>query len=119
MIVLRLPEPPSANNYWTVARNRILRTSVASAYLDLVETICFIGKIRPLSGSVTIHVRWYRAKRIGDLDNRLKVVIDALKNHAFGDDVKVRRIIAEMTDDQPKQARVEIEVEPFVASEPV
>lgn len=117
-IALLLPEPPSSNAYWRIARNRMYRTKVATDYKGVVESLCFFGKVRPFPGSVDVDVHWYRAKRRGDLDNRMKVLLDALKDHAFGDDVFVRRLTAEACDDQPRRARVEVVITPYTAREP-
>jgi Holliday junction resolvase RusA-like endonuclease len=45
-----------------------------------------------------VSVIWYRAKRQGDVDNRLKPLLDALKDVAFGDDASVARLAIERID---------------------
>lgn len=116
--MLVLPEPPSSNRYWRMARGRLYRTKVATGYQGLVESLCFFGKVTGLSGAVSVDLHWYRKQRKGDLDNRIKVTLDALKGHAFGDDVLVRQITAEACDDQPRRARVEVVITPYTAREP-
>lgn len=118
MILLTLPEPPSANDYYRVAGSRVYRTKAAKDYIQDVKTRLSIARVKAIEGTVDLRIFWYRATRIGDLDNREKILIDALKRGAFGDDAKVRRIMTEMSDDEPRKARVEVQVIPFVASEP-
>lgn len=115
---LTLPEPPSANDYYRIAGGRIYRTKAAKDFVQNVKTRMSIARVQPISGSVDLRFFWYRPARIGDLDNRNKILLDALKHGAFGDDAKVRRLMCEISDDQPRRARVEVQVIPFVASEP-
>lgn len=50
-----------------------------------------------------------------DLDNALKVSIDALKGIVFADDSQVYRIVAERADPDPAGgARLEVEILPLV-----
>lgn len=118
MIRLSLPEPPSANVYWRRAGTRLHRSQEAVAYIAAVESRVRLAGVRKITGAVELRFIWYRRKRTGDLDNRVKVLQDALRHGAFGDDGKVRRLICEMSDDQPTRPRVEVLVIPFVASEP-
>lgn len=118
MIHLTLPVPPSGNRYWHLVRSRAGRThhahtAEARRYLAEVRNRCMIARVRPISGDVEVSVVWWRAKRTGDLDNRLKVLLDSLGGHAYADDAKVRRITAEMRDDDPCGARVEVVIVPF------
>ena len=41
---------------------------------------------------------WYRDRRVGDIDNRIKPLLDALKDVAFGDDAQVQRLTMERID---------------------
>lgn len=66
--------------------------------------------MKPLSGRVRVRLRFFRAARRGDLDNRLKVALDALRGIAYEDDSQVTRLEAEQAEDA-ENPRVEIEVE--------
>ena len=118
MIRLSLPEPPSANRYYRRAGLHVHRSAEAAAYIEQVKVRVRLAGIRKITGPVEVRFVWYRKKRSGDLDNRVKVTLDALQHGAFGDDGKVSRLICEMSDDQPCNPRVEVLVIPFVASEP-
>ena len=56
----------------------------------------------------------YRARRAGDLDNSLKVLLDALNGIAFEDDSQVVEIHARREED-PANPRVEVQIEPLGA----
>ncbi len=51
-------------------------------------------------GPVSVNVRVYRPARRGDLDNCLKVLLDALKGIAFVDDSQVVHIHARRYEDK-------------------
>ena len=88
-----LPEPPSANRYWRVWRGRVVKSAEARAYARAVAAIV-AGTLTPLTGAVALSVHWHRGRKSGDLDNRLKVTLDALKGLAYHDDKQVTRIEA-------------------------
>ena len=85
--VMGLPEPPSANRYWRVYRGRAVKSDAARAYVATIRRIC--AKIEPLDGPVAVQLHWWRGRKSGDLDNRLKVTLDALKGLAYHDDKQV------------------------------
>lgn len=106
---ITLPEPPSANRYWRKWRNRIVRTRAAEAYRDEVATRITISRFLRISGPVALEVRWFRSRKSGDLDNRLKVLLDALNGVAYEDDSQVVELHAYRSDDK-NNPRVEIEI---------
>lgn len=110
MIELTLPVPPSGNRYWRHVGPRVVRAEEARRYIADVSSRCAVARIKPIAGNVAVSVIWYRAKRVGDLDNRLKVLLDALSGHAYRDDAKVVRLFAEMRDTEPCNPRVEIAI---------
>ena len=96
-VALGLPEPPSANRYWRVYRNRVVRSKEATAYIAAVALIA--RHLAPFSGDVSVRINWHRTRKSGDLDNRLKVVLDALRGCAYHDDSQVVEIHATRYDD--------------------
>lgn len=101
-----LPVPPSARDYWRVWRNRAVRTKEAEAYCALVRAR-YRGKVH--RGPVALTVRWFRAAKRGDLDNRLKILGDALQGAAYLNDNQVVELHAYRHED-PTNPRVEVEV---------
>ncbi len=114
MIRLTLPEAPSANRYWRHVGAKVLRSREAINYIGAVRLVCSARKVRPIGGEVTLEVSWYRGRRSGDLDNRVKILQDALKGHAFGDDASVRRLVAERFEDKARP-RMEVTISEYQA----
>ncbi len=143
MIELTLPYPVSSNRYWRsyVPRGQTRAMTVLSdeakgykrevAYLARKQ-----GLRQPIDGRVVLTVRLYpkrpqdadkRAARdpMGwdntvqclDLDNSLKVLIDALKGIAYGDDQWIWRIDAQRMEPDG-EARVVVGVAPVVRACP-
>lgn len=112
---LVLPYPPTANLYWRVFRGRAVKSQDARRYQTTAALLATQqrssqGHPARFSGPVALTIRAFRPRRIGDLDNLLKVAIDALKGIAFADDSQVVAIRAERHDDA-KNPRLEIDVE--------
>jgi crossover junction endodeoxyribonuclease RusA len=101
-----LPFPPSANDYWTVARGRIILTAKAREYKERIRRI-LIGYL-PIEGPVIGEFRLYRPRRVGDLGNGLKVVEDALNGIAYLDDKQIDEYRVFKRFDDPKNPRVEL-----------
>lgn len=101
-MILALPYPPTANLYWRVVHGRPIKSKAAREYQTKVALLAksSLGPFsRPLEGPVTVKLSVYRPRRLGDLDNTLKVILDALKGIAFIDDSQVVHIEAHRNDD--------------------
>ncbi len=102
---LVLPYPPTANLYWRNFRGRIVKSSDARKFAHEVARRCVDSGLRlgapafPV-GFVRVSIAVYRPRKIGDLDNTLKVLLDALRGLVFTDDKQVVRIAAERRDDR-------------------
>jgi crossover junction endodeoxyribonuclease RusA len=118
-----LPYPVSANRYWrsfAVKRRGANRHSAIVALSDEARSYksecAWIAKAagaKPLSGTVELRITLVPANRVCmDLDNALKVTIDALKGIVYEDDAQVYRIVAERLAPDGK-ARLEVEALPF------
>lgn len=105
MIRLELPYPVSANRYWRTIthpqtkRALTLVSKDAKAYKAEVGWKARAAGIRsPLLGTVELRIQLVPKNRVCmDLDNALKVTIDALKGIAYEDDSQVMKITAERT----------------------
>lgn len=84
---VRLPVAPSSNRYWRVFQGVARRSTEAIAYIAEVKAI--IGARPVYSGPIAVTVHWYREARRGDLDNRLKVVLDAMQKTAYESDSQI------------------------------
>ncbi len=113
-VTLVLPYPPSVNSLYRVVmgKNGVpfrVKTTVAKKFHHAVERHCRANEIEPLHGPLSVAMRVYRPRRIGDLDGTFKVTFDALKGWAMDDDKQIEKIIAERFDD-PKYPRIEMEI---------
>ncbi len=137
-ITVSLPPPVSANVYW---RTRVVK-GVAMTYVS-AEAKAFKSEVgwllkaagikTPFQGRVAVSLKLYphrpldwakRAQKLGvgwddsvrsiDLDNAIKVTLDAMKGIAFNDDVWVRQIEAERMEPDG-EARVVVTVRKIAA----
>lgn len=106
---LILPYPPTTNHlYLTRGRFRV-PSPQAKAYKADVQKRCQIARTQPLDGSVSITLNVYRPRRVGDLDNTFKIVLDSLKGLAWHDDKQVTEIHGYRHDDKA-DPRVEVNI---------
>lgn len=111
-----LNEPPSVNRLWrsVLVRGRP-RALKAKAYRDYEAgawLACRAAKLRPLAGDVAVTLTWYRSAKRGDLDGRLKAVLDVLQGHAYISDNQVVALHAWRVDgDTERSGTVEVTVE--------
>lgn len=116
---LVLPYPVSANRYWRSfvprghTRAIVVVSDEAKAYKAECGWRAKAAGAKPLSGTVEMRVRLVPANRVCmDLDNALKVTLDALKGIVYADDAQVYRIVAERSDPDGS-ARLEVEILPL------
>ena len=102
--ILRLGYPVSANRYWRTCRGRTYRSSEAEQYKASAKAIATAADLVAIEGpaavSITLHPKLTKRgvaslARI-DLDNCIKVTLDALNGIAYRDDSQVVRLIAEI-----------------------
>lgn len=88
-----------------------MKSPEARAYALAVAAACRKARLTSLAGDVVVTLHLYRPRRAGDLDNRIKVTLDALRGHAYADDDQVVELHAYRHDDKANP-RVEVEVRP-------
>lgn len=101
---LNLPYPVSANVYWrTTARGNKVTTYVSDEAKQYKRTVWLIArKMKLIEGDASIalalHPRMTKSgkahKQVLDLDNAIKVTLDALIGIAYEDDKQVKHISA-------------------------
>lgn len=132
MITLTLPYPVSANRYWRSfsQKNRaiVVLSPDAKEYKQKVSLLASLANVKPIVGRVSLVIRLYpkrpkdaevRIRKLGagwdsgvqclDLDNALKVLIDALKAIAYIDDDQVYHIDATRMEPDG-DGRVEVDI---------
>lgn len=96
---LELPHPISTNRYWRIFRGMAVKSSEARAYrADVAMEATRQGVSDPLSGAIHVEMSYHPKRpkkytggvvRAFDLDNCLKVAIDALNGIAWHDDKQI------------------------------
>ena len=109
MIALTLPYPPSANRYWRNYRGVTVKSDEARIYQNHAGWLAKTAGYEMLTCDVEVTLRVYRPRKAGDLDNRIKVMLDTLRGIIYVDDEQVIKIVAERFDDKGNP-RVELEV---------
>lgn len=104
---LILPYPPSANHYLRRTKNGVFRTKEANDYREDVQKLCLIARLEPMQGDVSLRIDVYRPRKTGDLDNTLKLVLDALQGHLYENDRQVWHISLTRHDDK-NDPRIEV-----------
>lgn len=110
MTAITLAYPPSSNRYWRSFRGRVVRSDEASDFKRVVGRACAVARLRPLTGPVSVVLKLYRPRRAGDLDNRIKVLLDALQGFVFENDSQVVELHAYRHEDK-NNPRVEVVAE--------
>jgi Holliday junction resolvase RusA-like endonuclease len=89
------------------------KTKEARDYQAAVKDAARAAGFRPIKKprSIIVRLAWYREARRGDLDNRLKVVLDALQGAMYDNDSQIAAIYAHRRED-PRDPRIEVSVEP-------
>jgi Holliday junction resolvase RusA-like endonuclease len=112
---IALPAPPSANRYVRSGRGHLYSPKEVTDYEKSVRAYLTAIRAVPIRTTpVRVEFIWYRARRSGDLDNRLKAALDSCAGHLFEDDRQVAQITA-MRIDGDERPRVEIRVTPWTA----
>ncbi len=111
--VFTLPVTERVNACWRQYRGRTIvsarhRADKAAAPLAFRHAI-------PLAGDVRVTVTWYRERRAGDTDGRLKTALDLLTGHAYLDDAQVADVRIVRVDDEREPARLVVHVWPVAA----
>lgn len=99
-----LPYPVSTNRYWRSFRNRMVRSKEADEYKRVTAHAALVAGWKSLAGPVKVVICMRpKATKAGaaskarmDLDNCIKVTLDALNGVAYADDSQVVRLEAEI-----------------------
>lgn len=97
MLKTTLPWPPSANRYWRYWNGRIIINREARDYKKHVQYLSCLWPVKRIHGRIDLKLDIHPPdKRKRDLDNLLKITIDALESTGiFEDDSQIDRILVE------------------------
>jgi Holliday junction resolvase RusA-like endonuclease len=89
-----LPYPPKGTNHQYIRTRRgVHMDSDVQAWRTLVAyALRTVSAEARLAGAVEMVIDIYRPSRRGDIDNRLKLLLDALQGVAYANDAQVTRL---------------------------
>lgn len=100
-VSLTLPYPPSTNRYYRNVGGHMVLSAEGRAYKKAVADAALVAGVRtPFDGSVGVAVSVYRPQKSGDLDGRLKGLLDSLQGALYLNDSQVVEIHAYRYDDR-------------------
>jgi len=102
--------PPSVNHYWKARGKRRFLTKRAREWKRLVkdEVKRQLPKHKPLTGRVSVKVTLCVRYRRGDVDNRLKAILDAFNGLVWVDDRQVDFLAIERRIEASERTIVEV-----------
>lgn len=106
-----LPVPPPLNKRLNICKGRMRKSREDWSYKNIVAAKCF--KIRPYKGDVSVDIIWYRKMKAGDIDGRLKALLDALTGYAWVDDKQVKDLRIRIDDTDRFNPRMSILIRPL------
>lgn len=105
---LVLPVPPSANRFYRFDRGTAHVSTEGRQYKREVAITCLSAGVRMICGvDVVLRLVWYRARRSGDVDNRLKQSLDAMQGHLYFSDAQIADLRIERHEDK-QRPRLEV-----------
>lgn len=100
MTTITLPLPPSTNRLWRTCGGRRFSTPEAKSFKIEAGWIAKVTRPEMLTGPICVRIDIYRARKAGDLDNFLKITLDAMQGILFRNDSQVVEIRARLFDDK-------------------
>lgn len=95
MITLNLPYPPSVNNYWIASGRRRFISERGRSFKQRVAEACGnVASFKDQKVAVSI-VLYPRNKRLMDIDNSCKAILDSLIGFLYDDDSQVWKLTVE------------------------
>lgn len=100
MIELKLPYPVSSNKYWRRSGHKMHRSAEAKSFIEEVKWIAKSKKAVPTKSHYSLNIKLHPKmnkdgstnKTVVDIDNALKVTLDALEGVIYENDNQVKQI---------------------------
>jgi crossover junction endodeoxyribonuclease RusA len=115
-MIISLPYPPSANVYWRNFQGLTVVSQEARNYKAQAGWLAKSQDVRLLDGDIAVSLKLYRPQKKGDIDNRIKVLLDALQGVAFENDSQIVELHVFRYDDKANPG-VEVELWQVVENE--
>lgn len=111
-VFLVLPYPPSVNRlYRTIVRGRRAMPIKSAEHRAYMAALVLGTDVEPwpLETRLSVSLRLYRPRRIGDIDGPIKALFDGLNGRAWVDDSQVVELHVQRLDDKARP-RVEVSI---------
>lgn len=112
---LTLPVPPPLNHRMVIIRGRFVKSQKDRAYKTTVGKIAHGSAM--LTDDLFMDVIWYRARRAGDIDGRLKPLLDSLTGVCYLDDKQIKKLHIRIDDTQKNNPRMDVCIESLSPSQ--
>jgi crossover junction endodeoxyribonuclease RusA len=99
-VTIDLPEPPSVNKMWRRVGPRTILSKDGRAFKTAVSARAKLARLAPLAGPIALTLHWRRKHKRGDVDNRVKAVLDSLNGFAYHDDSQIVELHVYRVDDR-------------------
>lgn len=110
--IITLPVPPRLNTKYRTTRNGGFYTHKTHRdYKTQVQKLCIASRVIQHMGLVKMTLVWYRSRKAGDIDSRLKTLLDALNGFMYEDDSQIHELQVYRSDADKKNPRVVLKVE--------
>lgn len=107
-MILTIPYPPSINKYWLrTSSGGLMVSSQGRDFRVQVQVAALCACVKKLTGQLDVKITLTpNDRRVRDIDNPIKPLLDALtKAGAWDDDSQVRRLVVEMLPPDPGNGR--------------
>jgi len=106
------PKPKARPRFTKSGKKYLAYTAEATRqfekYVGYIALDTFRGK--PLTGEIAMEIKlFFKDRKIPDIDNCLKSILDGLQGNAFENDRQVKKISVERFQDPNERAEIEIE----------
>lgn len=83
------PLPQSVNAMYNRTGRNVRKSDTAKAYQHLLGYAFNLVDVQPIDGLVDMTVNWYFKTMRSDIDNRVKLLMDALEGHMYANDNQI------------------------------
>lgn len=91
-IVIIAPLPQSVNRMYQRSGRKVRKSDTAKAYQYLLGYAFNLSPVQMIGGLIEMSVTWYFKTMRSDIDNRVKLLMDALEGHAYKNDNQIVRL---------------------------
>lgn len=99
-MTLYLSEPPSANKWWRRSGTHMHLSNEAREYKQSVLLYAIAQRFMmiPKAHAIRVEINWWRARKSGDLDKRIPIVLDAMQGTCYENDSQITELSARRFD---------------------